>query len=373
MYGKPIKRPTDPNAIILRPHWQYNIKRDGTRRSRLCCNGSKRAAPILHALAQTYSSCVEHPIQRLFLAIAASLNLKIYGGDAKDAYGHSPGPEIPTYMAIDDAYAEWYEEKYGERLDRNMVLPVLKALQGHPESGRLWEKHITAILMDLGFRNTTHDKTIYRNDYTKSDGSVETIYLLRQVDDFALACKEESTAKEIYDKIGKKLQTEKETEPPFAYLGLVKDFNGIDVHQTNEYIEISCANYIDRVMISHGWDKERPKETGNLSPMPKDALEKLYKQQGPKEGTPEHAKLEKEQGFGYRTLLGELMFCYISCRCDIGYTITVLSKFSTAPSAHHYHYLRGVARYLKATKDWGIRYKRHGERNDLEQGKTRDP
>ena len=93
------------------------------------------------------------------------------------------------YLTIDDAYAEWYEEKYGEHLDRNMVLPVLKALQGHPESGRLWEKHITAILMDLGFWNTTHDKTIYRNDYTKSDGSVETIYLLRQVDDFALACK----------------------------------------------------------------------------------------------------------------------------------------------------------------------------------------
>lgn len=124
MYGEPIDRPLDRNAIILRPHWQYHIKRCGTRRARQCCNGSKQAAPILHALAMTYSSCVEHPIQRLFFAISAQLNLKIYGGDAKDAFAHSPGPAVPTYMSIDDAFSKWYEDKFGKKLDRSMVLPV---------------------------------------------------------------------------------------------------------------------------------------------------------------------------------------------------------------------------------------------------------
>ena len=368
MYGEPIDMPKEGNPIILRPHWQYNIKRDGTRRSRLCCNGSKRAAPLLHALAQTYSSCVEHPIQRLYLALAASLNLKIYGADAKDAYGHSPGPEIPTYMYIDDAYAEWYEEKYGVPIDRRKVLPVLKALQGHPESGRLWERHISGILKEIGFISTTHDKTIYRMEYSHKDGKKEWIYMLRQVDDFALACKEEDIAKDIYDRIGKALQTEKEEEPPFAYLGLVTDFNGIDIKQTNEYIEISCKNYIDRVMRSHGWETEKQSIASNVSPMSKDALEHIFKSEGPKEGTEEHIKMENQAGFGYRTLLGELMFCYISCRCDVGYAITLLSKFSTCPSKYHYHCLKGVARYLRATADWGIRYKRNGKRDDLEPG-----
>ena len=81
MYGTPINRPK--GAIVLRPHWQYHIKRCGTRRARQCCYGSKRAAPILHTLASN-SSCVEHPIQRLFFAIAADLNLRIYGGDTKE-------------------------------------------------------------------------------------------------------------------------------------------------------------------------------------------------------------------------------------------------------------------------------------------------
>ena len=46
---------------------------------------------------------------------------------------------MPTFVAIDDAYADWYQDRFGEKLDRTMVLPVLHALQGHPESGRLWD------------------------------------------------------------------------------------------------------------------------------------------------------------------------------------------------------------------------------------------
>ena len=140
MFGEPVAAPVDRNSIILCPHWQYHIKRCGTRRARLCCNGSKYAAPLLHELALTYSSCIEHPVQRLFFAIAANLNLKVYGGDAKDAFTHSPGPELATYLAIDDAYSEWYENEYGKTIDQSLVLPILRALQGHPESGRLWEK-----------------------------------------------------------------------------------------------------------------------------------------------------------------------------------------------------------------------------------------
>lgn len=64
MFGDPINAHSiDPNAVILRAHWQHNVKQDGTRRSRLCCNGSKKAAPKLHAMAQTWSSCVELPVQ----------------------------------------------------------------------------------------------------------------------------------------------------------------------------------------------------------------------------------------------------------------------------------------------------------------------
>ena len=97
---------------------------------------------------------MEQPVQRLFFALAAQLGHKVYGGDAKDAYAHSLPPEVPTYVSIDDQYADWYEYCFGVKLDRSMVLPVQHALQGHPESGRLWEQHITKILRskEFGFK-----------------------------------------------------------------------------------------------------------------------------------------------------------------------------------------------------------------------------
>ena len=92
MYGEPCKVP--PNGILLCSHWQYQVRQNGDRRSCNCCDGSKRAAPLLHAIAKTYSSCVEQPVQRMFIALSALLGHSLFGGDAKDAFAHSPPPQL---------------------------------------------------------------------------------------------------------------------------------------------------------------------------------------------------------------------------------------------------------------------------------------
>ena len=194
-------------------------------------------------MVSTWSSCIELPIQRLFLGIAASKSLKLYGGDAKDAYAHAPPSETPSYLSIDDQYADWYKHKYGKEIDRRQVLPIERALQGHPESGKQWMRHIDGILDKLGFIKAKHDHSIYQMSHQEGD-----IFLLRQVDDFVLACRSEATSIEIFDRIGLALQRPIEKEKnivPFTKLGLVNDFNGIDNHQCKEYIKISAESYID--------------------------------------------------------------------------------------------------------------------------------
>ena len=90
MFGAPIDPITLPESTLtLWPHWQYSVKGSGVRQSQMCCNGFKKAAPQLHAEASTWLSCVELPIQQIFLGIAADLGLTVYGSDATDAYAHS--------------------------------------------------------------------------------------------------------------------------------------------------------------------------------------------------------------------------------------------------------------------------------------------
>ena len=82
MYGPPVSAPRD--AIVLRQHWNYAIKGDGTRKARNCCDGSPRAAPQLK-LANTYSSCIEQPCMRLFFALCAHEGFTSLKVDATNA------------------------------------------------------------------------------------------------------------------------------------------------------------------------------------------------------------------------------------------------------------------------------------------------
>ena len=64
-----------------------------------------------------------------------------------------------------------------------------------------------------------------------------------------------------------------------------------------------------------------------------------------------------------------MMYAYVTCRPDIGYAITIMSKLSTKPLAKHYGLLRGIGKYLRLTKDWGIKFKRTAEHPALEDTK----
>ena len=57
----------------------------------------------------------------------------------------------------------------------------------------------------------------------------------------------------------------------------------------------------------------------------------------------------------------------MSCRPDIGYGITLLSKFVSCPSEYHYYaYLKNLARHLRATNDWDIQFCRPAKNCDNE-------
>ena len=99
---------------------------------------------------------------------------------------------------------------------------------------------------------TTRDLTISSAIF---DG--EQVHLLWQVDDFVSACANEALAEMTHDIIGKKLQLPNEEKLLFSKMGLMSNFNGVNVSQTNTHIKLSCAAHIDWLVTSHGWKEDK--------------------------------------------------------------------------------------------------------------------
>ena len=212
---------------------------------------SKRAAP---AIVSAWSSCVEMPIQRLFLALCAAKGHQIRSADSQNAHTHAEACGIETRIQADNACIEWAQEILQKDVRRGSVMKVSHSLQRHPLSGKLWMGMIDKILIDdLGFSTTAHDQCIHKR--TDPEG---TILILRQVDDFLIGTTDESIAERITKRIGKRVKFQHEENLPMTFLGLAEDCNGVNVEQFNNLIPMSSKGYIERMLKTHGWNKESP-------------------------------------------------------------------------------------------------------------------
>ena len=365
--GEPILRtslPPEEQCRVLRMHWTNVVKTDGRRKSRCCLDGSRRAAPWLRIATQTYSSCIETPCMRLFLALAAQQGMVVNFGDTTNAFQQSPPPTKRCYVAIDDAYQSWRIKRFGSCPDPKLyVIPLLRNLQGHPEAGVCFERLVNEILQNkMGFKNTTHEKNLYRGKHLGQD-----VLICRQVDDFAVASTDLKATQSVLAAINAEITTDDMGMGEITDDGILSRYNGLDIHQTQDYIKISCENYIDRMLRTHGWSEAGHHESdiAAASPISPTACQSLQMEEGPPEGTKAHTELSEKMGFSYRQVLGELMYAYVIVRCDIGYAVTFLARYSQNPSSAHYKALKGVAKYLRATKDYGIFYWRGKPRSDL--------
>ncbi len=238
MFGPPLL--IDEDAAIFPLIWTYNVKAlDGRKKAHCVCDGSPRTkqATILDI---TYANCVDQTSSRLFYGIAAAENLLIFGADVLNAFAEAPPPKQGFYIYPDRAFREWWvNHKHNPPLTDGEVIPILSAMQGHPESPRLWEKHADAILREIGLIPTVHEPCLYSGTING-----KRVIFKRQVDDFAIAAPDKHTANILLDMIDDELSI------PMKRQGFLDMYNGIDILQTRDYIKISCKTFINKI-----WDK----------------------------------------------------------------------------------------------------------------------
>ena len=245
-FGQPCPLPLNANVLDLL--WTYNLKDPSNatneiiRKARCVCNGrpSNKNTVIF---GYTFAKMLDHVGSRIFWAIVACKNYLVRGADASNAFAEADAPKIPLYVRTDAAYREWYKEKYNIDLHPDLVLPVKRALQGHPEASRSWAIKIDRILRDkLHLRPTTHEPCLYHGKFKGKD-----VLFLRQVDDFAVASASNAINKELIATINNELTID------IKDLGELTRYNGVDVTQSRHYIKLSNKTYFDKVAEEHAW------------------------------------------------------------------------------------------------------------------------
>ena len=345
MFGKPGPLPTDGTEYNVLPMiWVYLVKTDGRKKARCVANGAPHLKGSI-TLAHTYAACIDQSACRLFWATAAIKCKLVFGSDAVNAFAEAPPPKSPLYLKTDAAYRNWYKRKNNVDLPLSTYVRVYQAIQGHPESPRLWQQHIDSILHKIGFKSTTHEPCIYTL-YT----STETIYMLQQVDDFAIACDSQSTAEYYWDQLDKYLK-----EPLKREKGLITRHNGIDIQQSQHGIKIFCETYLNKIMKTKSFDLTVPKN--KPIPMLSEAshMRELENTKGPQTPTATQDFIN-EHGFKYRNGTGELIFAMVTCRADISFPVLKLSQYNNSPATCHATAIKTVYRYLNATKTRGITF-----------------
>jgi len=353
MFDKPQPKPADANAWPL--IWTFLLKPD-RKKARCVVDASKRWRRTMK-IGETFANSLATDSERLFWAIAAKRGLVVVGADVSNAFAEAPAPGNTFYIIPDQIFHQWWtEHKKRPPIPKGWVLRVKYALQGHPESPRLWEQHIKRILTTkIGYKPMHHEPCLYQATIADS-----WTMLLRQVDDFAFAVETEEIGKSIVTAIDQHLRIR------IKYLGVLTMFNGMDITQTQYYIKIHCTTYLNKIIHQHNWQESTHKPY--QIPYPADNTYcKILDTALPPDTVQSQKQLSKHYNMHYRQIIGEFIWPMIKCRPDISFHITKLSQFMANPAEAHYQALRHVASYLANTTDHGIYYWRDQPRQDLPQ------
>ena len=193
MFGEPTCPP--PNSNILPLVWTYIIKTDGIKKDHCVCNGSPNRKGSI-TLAHTYAAALDQSNVRTFWDITNLHNYVVFGVDTTNAFAEAPAPKAPLYITINDTFKSWWEKVLKRPLiKKRHILPACHALQGQPESPKLWTQliHNIPIGDTIKFTSTTHELCLYQDTIDK-----QPIFLLRQVDDFDVAAPSTAIANKIF-------------------------------------------------------------------------------------------------------------------------------------------------------------------------------
>ena len=306
--------------------WVFDVKRGADGRidrfkARLVVRGFTQTEGI--DFHDTFAPVFRLESLRILLALAAQYGMRIHILDASNAFVGSD-LDVPNYIEIPEGV-----EDFESADDSEHVLELLKSLYGLRQSANLWHNKIKGKLLAMGFKPSSADSSVFTNE----KGMIIALY----VDDILVMGRSDGGIEGI--------KAELKDFHPMKDYGLAQKVLGIRIQQGHEYIRIDQSAYIREILSEFGMAESRPRKVP-LSPSVK------------LEG--ETPSLPRDEHQLFRRIIGRISFLALGTRVDISFPVNRLAQHLAKPQKVHLHAAKHLLRYLRATLEFGLMYRRVG-------------
>jgi hypothetical protein len=317
------------------------IKRSGKNKSRVVARGDQMIAGLHYK--RSHSPTIMHVSLRFLFALAATLGLKIIGGDFSQAYINAGLPPHEWYHMWPPTSARQYDV-----LGRRLVWLVKKSLYGGKNAGRNWYMLLKNFLTSAGFTQCYCEPCIF----FKRTASGGLLIIGAYVDDLVTLYSNEDEMRALYAKIKDKFD--------FTPQEPLLDICGIEVKETPASIILTLTVYIEKMAVEYLTDDARvvavytPCESDSKSATYLPTLVDSALEQAAQDVNP--ALLRK-----YRTLVGAVLFAVTTVRADAAYAAGMLARAMNKPTPALLAAAERLLQYLYTSRVIGIRYSRATE------------
>ena len=305
------------------------LKRDGLKKVRGIIKGFRMTQGLDYNETFAPVPCIA--ILRFFFALAAKLDWEIKQGDVHTAF---LAPKMDTTVFV--AVANWFKIGADGSETGYTIRQLMKGVPGIPQGSKLFYKMVLSIFTKLGLTQCKSEFCLYYCVKRK-------LYLIVWVDDiflfFPTCAKKEALA--VWGQLQKELDLDDWQDIDDCLACVVRR------DRANRSLELTQQPAIEKLLLRNDLLQANEKDT------PMTAGLKLSKKQCP---SAEQAAVMSSEQLWYRSLVASLIYFVAWTRPDMAYAVSKLCKYMQNPGREHIIALKRLLRYLKGTKDCGLKY-----------------
>ena len=331
-FGAPVD-PKDlpPGVKPIHLGCVLNIKRSGLKKVRGIIKGFRMTAGI--DFNETFAPVPCISVLRFFFALAAKLDWEIKQGDVHTAFLCSDMDAV-VYAAVPN----WFKVGANGSETGYTIRRLLKGVPGIPQGSRLFHKKCQGIFSGPGVALTQ-----CKSEFCLYFCSKRCLYLIVWVDDlfFFFPTYATKEAQAVWKKLQEQLDLDDWQDIDDCLACTVRR------DRANRTLSLTQQPAVEKLLLRNDMQEANAKET------PMTAGLKLSKAQCP---TAEKAAVMTSEQRWYRSTVATLLYFNTWTRPDLAYAISKLCKFMQNPGAEHIIALKRLLRYVKGTRDYGLRY-----------------